>query len=46
MVPQGIYIYSTHPRVHDMLPFEAVAVHGTSYVNVIGNVAFDIVGHM
>lgn len=25
---------------------QAVAVHGTSYVNVIGNVAFDIVGHM
>ena len=25
---------------------QAVAIHSTSYVNVKGNVAFDIIGHM
>ena len=33
------------PNLHLTKP-KAVAIHSTSYVNVKGNVAFDIIGHM
>jgi len=41
----GKNCYAKYNSIHHSFQ-RAVAVHGTSYVNVIGNVAFDIVGHM
>ncbi|CAK9023773.1 unnamed protein product [Durusdinium trenchii] len=41
----GKNCYARFNSIHHSFQ-RAVAVHGTSYVNVKGNVAFDVVGHM
>ncbi|CAJ1425430.1 unnamed protein product, partial [Effrenium voratum] len=41
----GQYSYARYNSIHHSFQ-RAVAVHGTNYVSVKGNVAYEIVGHM
>ncbi|CAE8614080.1 unnamed protein product [Polarella glacialis] len=41
----GAQCYAKHNSIHHSFQ-RAVAIHSTNYVTVLGNVAFDIVGHM
>jgi hypothetical protein len=41
----GRWAYAKHNSIHHSFQ-RAVAIHGTDYVTVLGNVGFEIIGHM